>query len=34
LSRVFAGVHFRFDLTTGGQLGGQIADFVTGRILN
>lgn len=34
LSRIFAGVHFRFDLTTGGQLGGQIADFVTARILN
>lgn len=33
LSRIFAGVHFRFDLTTGQQLGAQIAEFVTGRFL-
>jgi hypothetical protein len=28
LSRIFAGVHFRFDLTTGQRLGREIADFV------
>jgi membrane-associated phospholipid phosphatase len=34
LSRIFAGVHFRFDLTAGRQLGEQIATFVTGRFMN
>ena len=28
LSRIFAGVHFRSDLTTGARLGRQVADFV------
>ncbi len=28
LSRVFAGQHFRFDLTTGERLGREVADFV------
>ena len=28
LSRIFAGVHFRSDLTTGERLGRQVADFV------
>jgi hypothetical protein len=28
LSRIFAGVHFRSDLTTGQRLGRQVADFV------
>jgi membrane-associated phospholipid phosphatase len=28
LSRIFAGVHFRSDLTTGAHLGRQVADFV------
>src|SRR5262245_54224139 len=33
LSRVFAGVHFRFDLTRGSQLGRQVADFVVDNFL-
>jgi len=32
-SRIFAGVHFRFDLTTGQRLGRHIADFVVDRFL-
>ena len=28
LSRIFAGVHFRSDLTTGSELGRDVADFV------
>ena len=33
LSRIFAGVHFRFDLTVGHQLGGDVADFVLDKLL-
>jgi membrane-associated phospholipid phosphatase len=33
LSRIFAGVHFRFDLTTGQRLGFDIADFVLDNLL-
>jgi hypothetical protein len=33
LSRIFAGVHFRFDLTRGAKLGQQIADFVVDNFL-
>jgi hypothetical protein len=33
LSRIFAGVHFRFDLTTGRRLGYEVADFVTDNYL-
>src|SRR5436190_2201981 len=33
LSRVFAGQHFRFDLTAGRRLGRQVADFVTDNFL-
>ena len=33
LSRVFAGVHFRFDLTRGSQLGRRVADFVVDNFL-
>jgi hypothetical protein len=32
-SRIFAGVHFRFDLTTGRQLGSKVADFVVDNVL-
>ena len=32
-SRVFAGVHFGFDLTAGRRLGRQVARFLTGRLL-
>jgi membrane-associated phospholipid phosphatase len=32
-SRIFAGVHFRTDLTAGQQLGTDIADFVVGNFL-
>jgi len=32
-SRIFAGVHFRFDLTTGQRLGRDVADFVVDRFL-
>ena len=34
LSRIFAGVHFRSDLTTGHTLGRQIADLVVDHFLN
>jgi hypothetical protein len=33
LSRIFAGVHFRSDLTSGQRLGRRIADFVVGNYL-
>ncbi len=33
LSRVFAGVHFRFDLTAGHRLGREVADFVLDHFL-
>jgi len=33
LSRIFAGVHFRSDLTTGQRLGRNIADFVVDHFL-
>ncbi|HWY70359.1 MAG TPA: vanadium-dependent haloperoxidase [Terriglobales bacterium] len=33
LSRMFAGVHFRFDLTHGQRLGRQVADFVFDNLL-
>jgi hypothetical protein len=33
LSRIFAGVHFRFDLITGGQLGRHVAKVVDGNLL-
>jgi len=33
LSRIFAGVHFRFDLTRGQRLGRQVADFVVDNFL-
>jgi hypothetical protein len=33
LSRVFAGVHFRFDLTSGSRLGRRVADFVLDNVL-
>src|SRR6267378_7521429 len=33
LSRIFAGVHFRFDLTTGQRLGRDIADFSVDNFL-
>jgi hypothetical protein len=33
LSRIFAGVHFRFDLTTGQRLGRDVADFVVDNFL-
>jgi hypothetical protein len=33
LSRIFAGVHFRFDLTSGQRLGRLVADFVVDRFL-
>jgi membrane-associated phospholipid phosphatase len=33
LSRVFAGVHFRFDLTAGHRLGHEVADFVLDHFL-
>jgi len=33
LSRIFAGQHFRFDLTTGQRIGRQIADFVADNFL-
>lgn len=33
LSRIFAGVHFQFDLTTGQRLGRQVADFVVDNFL-
>jgi hypothetical protein len=33
LSRIFAGQHFRFDLTAGQRLGREVADFVVDRFL-
>jgi hypothetical protein len=33
LSRIFAGVHFRSDLTTGQRLGREVADFVVDHFL-
>jgi hypothetical protein len=33
LSRIFAGVHFRFDLTAGERLGRDVAAFVVDRLL-
>src|ERR1700737_3981914 len=33
LSRIFAGVHFIFDLTTGQRLGSEVADFVVDNFL-
>jgi hypothetical protein len=33
LSRIFAGVHFRFDETSGQRLGREVADFVTDHFL-
>src|SRR5580700_4597398 len=33
ISRVFAGVHFRFDLTSGHRLGRDVADFVLDHFL-
>lgn len=33
LSRIFAGVHFLFDLTTGQRLGADVADFVVDNFL-
>jgi PAP2 superfamily len=33
LSRIFAGVHFRFDLTTGQRLGRNVARFVEHHFL-
>ena len=33
LSRVFAGQHFRFDLSTGQRLGREVADFVVDSLL-
>ncbi len=33
LSRIFAGQHFRFDLTAGQRLGREVADFVVDRLL-
>jgi hypothetical protein len=33
LSRIFAGVHFRFDLTNGQRLGHEVAEFVVDNFL-
>jgi hypothetical protein len=33
MSRIFAGVHFLFDLTTGQRLGDDVADFVVDNFL-
>src|SRR5690349_17208601 len=33
LSRIFGGQHFRFDLTTGQQLGRDVADFILDNFL-
>jgi hypothetical protein len=33
LSRIFGGVHFRFDLTAGHRLGSEVADFVLDHLL-
>ena len=34
LSRMFAGVHFQFDLTSGQRLGREVADFVLDNFLS
>ena len=34
LSRIFAGVHFRFDLTAGHRLGREVAGFVLDHFLS
>ena len=33
LSRIFAGQHFRFDLTAGSRLGREVADSVIDNLL-
>ena len=33
MSRIFAGVHFLFDLTSGQRLGSDVADFVVDNFL-
>ena len=33
MSRIFAGVHFLFDLTSGRRLGDDVADFVVDNFL-
>jgi hypothetical protein len=33
LSRIFAGQHFRFDLTAGHRLGRDVADFMVDNFL-
>lgn len=33
VSRIFAGVHFRFDLTAGTELGHDVADLVVDNLL-
>jgi hypothetical protein len=33
MSRIFAGVHFLFDLTAGQRLGDDVADFVVDNFL-
>jgi hypothetical protein len=33
LSRIFAGVHFRSDLTSGRRLGREVTDFVVDNFL-
>jgi hypothetical protein len=33
LSRIFAGVHFRTDLTSGQRMGSEVADFVVDNFL-
>jgi hypothetical protein len=33
LSRIFAGQHFNFDLTTGQRLGREVGDFVLDNFL-
>ena len=33
LSRIFAGQHYLFDLTTGRRLGSDVADFVVDNFL-
>jgi PAP2 superfamily len=33
LSRIFAGVHFRTDLTSGNRMGSEVADFVVDNFL-
>jgi hypothetical protein len=33
MSRIFAGVHFSFDLKSGQRLGSNVADFVVDNFL-